>query len=277
MKRLVIVVVAAAAGCSDPKVCNYANAGAAVADLQYRDPQSGQCQSFGTPCDSACGPCPLYAGAAMPDWAPCYGACESLTESQCLASASCHTAYSDDPTPNPVFLGCWELPPSGAITGACDNLDAQTCSEHTDCASLYTGPVNQPANFVPSFEKCMAVPSATCAGVNCGAGNLCAVTPAAPTTPMCEPTAIAGACTGTVTCAVAMPACPAGTTAGIANACYTGFCIPTSECAPPPCSTLTTESACVARTDCDTVYMGSNCTCDKNGCTCQTETFLRCQ
>ena len=272
--------LAAAAGCSSPKVCDTpTGVKAGVADLEYRDPASGQCQSFGTPCDNACGPCPGYAGV-MPDWAPCYGACENETEAQCLADANCHAAYSDDPTPQPVFWGCWDLPPSGAITGACDGLDAQTCSEHSDCASLYTGPVNQPAGFVPAFEKCIAEPGAgsgPCAGVSCGAGNECVVTPAAATTPMCEPTTIGGACTGTVTCAVAMPVCPSGTTAGIANNCYTGFCIPSSECAPPPCATLTTESACVARTDCDPVYQGTNCTCDKNGCTCQNETFLKCQ
>ena len=43
------------------------------------------------------------------------------------------------------------------------------------------------------------------------------------------------------------------------------------------CSTLTTETACTARTDCDAVYTGMNCTCDSQGCTCQTETFDHCQ
>ena len=51
-------------------------------------------------------------------------------------------------------------------------------------------------------------------------------------------------------------------TAGIgANGCYTNYCIPTAECAAPACSTLTSESACTARMDCDTVYTGTNCTC----------------
>jgi hypothetical protein len=84
----------------------------------------------------------------------CGGACDSLAEADCLANASCHATYSDDPTPSPVFWGCWNLPPSGALTGSCTGLDAQTCSEHTDCVSIYTGPVNQPQNFVPSFERC---------------------------------------------------------------------------------------------------------------------------
>jgi hypothetical protein len=46
---------------------------------------------------------------------------------------------------------------------------------------------------------------------------------------------------------------------------------------PPACSTLTTEAACKARPDCTPIYNGSNCTCDPNGCTCQNETFERCQ
>ncbi len=48
---------------------------------------------------------------------------------------------------------------------------------------------------------------------------------------------------------------------------------------PPPaaCDTLTTEADCLARTDCDAIYNGYNCTCDPSGCTCQTEVFARCQ
>ncbi len=200
MKRIV-VLLACLAGCLEHKVCNLG----APADFEYRDPSTGKCQSFGTPCDSACGPCPAVE-QPQPDWAPCFGPCEQLGETSCLATANCHAAYSDDPTPQPVFLACWELPPSGAIHGACIGLDAQTCSEHDDCASLYTGPVNQPQNFSPSFERCIAKPGAQ-----------------------------------------------------------------------PACASLAGEAACVARADCDPIYDGSNCTCDKNGCTCQTETYVRCQ
>jgi hypothetical protein len=124
---------------------------------------------------------------------------------QCLASSTCHASYRDSPTPTPTFWGCWDLPPSGAIEGSCDNLDAQTCSEHPDCTSLYTSPVNSGPNFVPAFVKCV------------------------------------------------------------------------SKVAQPACSTLTTETECKARPDCDPIYNGSNCTCDSHGCTCQTETYDHCQ
>jgi hypothetical protein len=46
---------------------------------------------------------------------------------------------------------------------------------------------------------------------------------------------------------------------------------------PPACDTLTTEADCTARGDCDAIYDGYDCTCDPSGCTCQTETYARCQ
>jgi hypothetical protein len=275
MRGLAWLVVVVAACTSETKPCLPTGA-AGIADQLLRDPATGQCQSFGIPCDPACGQaCP--AVGAEPDWGACDGLCESLTESQCLASPTCHATYQDSPTPAPLFWQCWELPPSGAITGACDGLDAQTCSEHTDCTSLYTSAVNQGSNFVPSFESCHAEPAQSCATVDCGPNNLCVVTPDMPTTAQCEPTASAGSCTGR-TCAAPPPACPNGTIPGIdATGCYTGFCIPTTECTAAPCASLATETACLARTDCDAVYIGSNCTCDKNGCVCQTETYDHCQ
>ena len=189
-----------------PPPCQYALEQAPAEQL--RDPATGQCETFGggPPCDTQCGPCPAQVGApAQPDWGSCFGPCESLTEQQCLATASCHATYQDDSAAAPVFWGCWDVPPSGAIQGACAGLDAQTCSEHDDCASIYTGPVNQPPGFVPSFERCA------------------------------------------------------------------------SETPQAACATLTTEAACKARSDCDAIYDGSNCTCDANGCTCQTLTYSHCQ
>lgn len=210
MKRIAFAVLLLQ-GCfldEKPPPCQYANTkgGALIADIQYRDPATGQCQSFGNPypCDNQCGPCPGYADV-LPDWGMCGGACDGLSETQCLATADCHAAYQDDSAAKPVFWGCWNMPQSGTIHGACTGLDAQTCSEHDDCTSLYTGPVNQPPNFIPSFESC-------------------------------QPEVMAAAC-----------------------------------------ATLTTEPACLARTDCDPIYVGMNCTCDPHGCTCQTETFDHCK
>ena len=41
-----------------------------------------------------------------------------------------------------------------------------------------------------------------------------------------------GNCYGSVTCNSAPPQCPANTTPGVANGCYTGYCIPVSQCGP---------------------------------------------
>jgi hypothetical protein len=203
----VAVVVLALAGCFVHRTCPLYD----VAEQQLRNPANGECETFSPdlPCDPDCGPCP-YGGSKVhteppPDWGTCFGQCNGLAEMQCLAQAQCHATYQDDSAASPVYWGCWDLPPSGAITGTCTNLDAQTCSEHTDCVSIYTGPVNQPQNFVPSFISCKP------------------------------------------------------------------------EVASAACTTLTTEAACKARPDCDAVYTGMNCTCDSNGCTCQTETYSHCE
>jgi hypothetical protein len=204
MKRAALVLILFISGCASDnnQRCLEAGTKSDIADLTYRDPSTGQCQSFGEGCDSTCGPCPL--SDVLPDWGTCNGACESLTETQCLATADCHAAYQDDSAAHPVFWGCWDMPAT-TLHGSCTNLDAQTCSEHDDCSSLFTGPVNQPPNFVPSFESCQ----------------------------------------------------PEGMQVG--------------------CATVTTETACLARADCDPIYNGTNCTCDPHGCTCQDQTFDRCQ
>jgi hypothetical protein len=272
-RRLCLVLLAV--GCTTDKPCQYGAPG--IADQEYRNPETGECQAFGSyPCDPACGlACP---GDAVPaDWGLCSGACDGLDEAACLAAPNCHAAYQDDPTPQPVFWGCWELPPSGPVHGSCANLDAQACSEHDDCTSLYTGPVNQGPDFVPSFESCNPAPSQLCSDLDCGTGALCVVTPNAPTAEQCQPVATAGACTG-LTCALPPPGCPAGTTAGIdAGGCYTNYCIPTSACAAPACTSLSTEQACLARADCDPIYNGFDCTCDLHGCTCQSQVYDHCK
>jgi hypothetical protein len=207
-----LLVVVAVTGCSlywnhgDDDTCKKGPlTGMPIESLMFRDPQTGQCESFGYPCNDPCGRCPALEGdhavlAPNPDWAVCSGACEALTENTCLAKAGCRAAYLDPPGGPKHFWGCWEVAPSGPIHGSCFNLDAHGCSQHDDCIALYAQGVDR-----TSFESCQP------------------------------------------------------------------------KVAPAACSTLTTEAACKARPDCDPVYKGDNCTCDVHGCTCQTETFLRCQ
>ena len=66
------------------------------------------------------------------------------------------------------------------------------------------------------------------------------------------------------------PACPAGTTPGLRNGCYTDYCIPLGACeAAPPCEEIPAEATCIAREDCAPFYRGENCTCDAQACTCE--------
>jgi hypothetical protein len=78
------------------------------------------------------------------------------------------------------------------------------------------------------------VPDTACTNVDCGPGYQCAVECTNNTCQtVCEPITGPGDCTGAILCNAAPPACPTGTTPGIANGCYTGYCIPNIYCGSP--------------------------------------------
>jgi hypothetical protein len=290
-----------------PPPCNY---GDDIYEPLLRNPQTGECESFGWgggTCSDQC-PCPgtanggaVKSGVAMPDWASCGGACDALDEKTCLATAGCHAEYTGfecppnaDCTMAPAtitFWTCSAVAPSGPQEGGdCWSLDAQTCSEHDDCATTYQPPAMGWTEH--TFNQCIPEPGQVdaCAGVDCGAGShceqqcypcdksnpndtcmggcsavcvpdadSCATVDCAPGThcevqcngPICDPgpngcppqTCVVscvpdavdpGDCYQPVTCNSAPPACPAGTTPGVANGCYTGFCIPVDQCTHDP-------------------------------------------
>jgi hypothetical protein len=157
MKRcLVLAIVAPLAGCSfyfggddTGDDCETDGSG----DAEYpqpglRNPDNGQCEYYGG--GGGCGYPPYdYAdesGAAYePDWASCASGCEGLDELTCQASASCRTTYVDtcgtgfdDCEPSIQYNECWGMAPSGPASGACEGLDAYGCSQHNDCAAIYT-------------------------------------------------------------------------------------------------------------------------------------------
>jgi hypothetical protein len=43
------------------------------------------------------------------------------------------------------------------------------------------------------------------------------------------------------------------------------------------CEDLSTEPACIDRADCAPTYLGVDCTCDANGCTCADWLFDTCE
>ncbi|HEY5951712.1 MAG TPA: hypothetical protein VIV40_39730 [Kofleriaceae bacterium] len=234
-----LVTLVGCTGDDDPCLYDRAGTGAEIAQIQYRDPYTGTCQSFGGGyCDEQCGPCPL-TDQAQPDWALCYASCEGLAETACKAQSGCRAVFA-----GAAFYECWGVAQSGPVQGGnCTGLDAQACSRHDDCVAIHAQ-----GTPIGSFMSCAAE-------TNTG-----------------DP----GSCVGAITCDAAEPACPTGTIAGRRNGCWTGYCIPYADCDQlPACSTLD-EPSCISRTDCTPSYHGNNCTCTINGCTCQSWTFDVC-
>lgn len=113
-----------------------------------------------------------------------------------------------------------------------------------------------------------------CDGMDCPPGETCPEvcwTECVPDAP--------GTCDGEVLCDSLPPACPDGTVPGIANGCWTGYCIPVEDCGTAvACETLATEAECASRADCVPVYQGYGCTCyPDSSCTCEIWEYQRCE
>lgn len=169
--------------------------------------------------------------------------------------------------PSYEFLGCWATAAYSSVTGpgGCAQLTADNCVANETCSLVYTeGYGSAPQKFeqcvdenrnicdrvdigCPPNSHCeqecsgsncapTCVPNTTCASVDCGPGYQCIDEcpiddPYNTCSPTCVPVGTGpGSCTGPVTCDALPPTCPANTTAGIANGCYTGFCIPNAAC-----------------------------------------------
>lgn len=105
---------------------------------QLRNPETGQCESVGNPCDPSTG-----RPIAWPDWAWCHSHCSGLDEESCRAADGCRAIYANGCPPDAgcyylKFQECWATAPSGPIRGGgCGGLDAYQCSRHDDCTAEY--------------------------------------------------------------------------------------------------------------------------------------------
>jgi hypothetical protein len=139
---------------------------------------------------SGCDSCGVCHGVDLPAWPPCNGPCDGLDEPACLANVQCHATYG---ARSGAFTACWNMIATHPDPNAsCSTLDADACAEQHGCGSLMDD---------STFIRCIAL-----AGID------------------------QGICYGSVTCTDAPPDCPPGTVAGIANSCWTGYCIPTTKC-----------------------------------------------
>ncbi len=174
---------------------------------------------------------------------PVHGSCNGLSAYECSRHDDCSAMYVDtvgpaDQISSTSFERCAPEPTSTGCAavdcgpGSRCEEQCQPCGPNEDC--------------VGSCQS-MCVPESTCSAVDCADGYTCVEVctgmgggagtsngPPGQCAPSCVPihTGDPGSCTGAITCFAPPPVCPAGTTAGISNGCYTGYCVPLADCGP---------------------------------------------
>ena len=214
-----------------------------------------------------------------------------MTRLVCLIAViagGCDFYFHNDPKPD---AACYADPgptqqERDPYTGQCETIGGVTCGCGGPCVYNGLAGGKDIPNWASCESPCIGTSEAAClAAPTCQAEYLDTRDPAywgcfplEPNGPIEPPPTCIGldawTCSTQGQCTATYAPSPTTTSPGA-----TSFVSCGSKSTPPPppaCSTLT-EAACQARGDCDTVYTGTNCTCDASGCTCQTETFLRCQ
>jgi hypothetical protein len=167
-----------------------------------------------------------------------YETCAPENQQYCLADADCGSGQRCDTSvcnqPNcPPDSDCGSVCEGVCVPdAACSAVDCGMgyhCEETCYPCDTTDGSMCDPE----CYPAC--VPDQTCANVDCGPGYECAMECSSGTCyPACIPTNGGGPgdCTGMISCNSAPPTCPANTTPGISNGCYTGYCIPLNMCGP---------------------------------------------
>ena len=191
--------------------------GADIAPQPLRNPDNLTCQSFGgNTCNPECGPCPpATEGAAdlapIPTWGVCGSACDSLDQTACAASPECRVvrdaACAVKGNCATDFVGCFPIDNAPDPSIVCNRATSGwDCSRNAACTALHRAETPCQAavdGFCPSeFAMCVAEGQSP------------------------------GKCHAEALCDIVAPSCPTNTTAGVANGCYTGVCIPNDLCEP---------------------------------------------
>ena len=191
--------------------------------------------------------------------------CSGLDESQCSATPGCAALVCPNCSGQTVFGECYRAegaPPPGCIetdcpVQNCSTLSEATCKMRSDCTPGYCQGCTGGQTFAGCTAQGMGVacPALLCASPCSGLGET--------------------ACTSTSGCTPEYcPNCDGGQT-------FQGCAAPGGpgiacgvECVGSACSTVATESACDARTDCHSVFIDpGTCGCAGVGCCAH---FARC-
>jgi hypothetical protein len=192
---------------------------------------------------------------------PVHGSCTNLDAQECSRHDDCSALFVDTfgPADEVLSTSFERCAPEPTSTG-CSAVDCGPGS-HCEEQCYPCGPNQDCAGTCQS----MCVPDDSCATVDCGPGYTCVETcsgmggndaPGSTPPGQCFPSCVLvntgepGSCTGAINCQALPPACPANTTAGIANGCYTGYCIPLSACGPTDPGTCGTAACATPPPQC---------------------------
>jgi hypothetical protein len=253
------------------------------------DPASQMCMPIvtcdhddGNPGVVGCAGGPAEDPPSWMGWASCTDPCAGRSEAECKLDPRCLPRYQAPPpikcppnaaclpTPPPTYVGCDPNP----STDPCLGLDEKTCGATPGCRPIYGGvPCDcgvQPDGTSPpcacpeiaAYRGCAGTASPPrCVGdAECGPGAHCSTDDGD-----CGPP----------------PGCAEN---GVCPAVCGGVCVPDDDCKPDAsgacrssCAAIGDERTCVARADCEPVYVGSRCFCDPQGCGCLDYTFDACR
>ena len=215
-------------------------------------PDMGMCQSqcTGLAPDACAATAGCYASwfedrsALKPEYEGCWqtapsgpvqGTCSGLGAYECSRHDDCELIYARGANDAGVtFVECrQETYFHGCSGGGSDCAPGYHCEEQ-----CY--PSDDPGGNEMGSCQAVCVPDGNaCLATDCAPGYTCVETCDVQSdgTYQCGPSCVPdtmdpGACTGTVACDALPPSCPSGTTAGIRNGCWTGYCIPNSACGP---------------------------------------------
>lgn len=198
--------------------------------------------------------------------------CIAVHQSSCAAGKPVPDGLQEPTCSTDEFLSCHN---EGPVPQGCYSNEGCSESETCNAEDICLPPTGDEAGDSVCYGYC--VPR-VCPPVDVDCpGNTVKVCPqdGCEADCTCEPID-PGECDGDVLCAQGPPKCEEGTTPGIANGCWTGDCIPLSSCPDFACEDIDGESMCIARADCSPYYLGDDCSCDGDGCTCGEWNFDSC-